>query len=785
MRRAQFQVPCLVALLVAVSAATAQAASPSLSNILPRGGQRGTDVEVQCQGGNLNDAVDLLFHDPGIALKEIVEAKSNNVRCVLRIAADCRLGRHAIRVRTASGISNLAIFSVGALTELAEAEPNSSPEEAQAVELGTTVNGVVRNEDVDYFAVDLEKDARLAVEVEAIRLGHALFDPKLRLFGPGGYELRSEDDTALMRQDAAFVYTAKDAGKYLVAVSEASYGGADNFEYRLHIGRFPRPLAVEPMGGKPGETIRVKWLGDPGLTESDIVLASDVSGTAEVSATSDLGSAPTPLPFRAVDLPSVVEAEPNNAPDQATAGQAPGAFNGVISEDGDVDWFSFDGTKDQNVDIRLWGRSMGSPLDSVLVLRGPDGNQLASNDDNGGLDSGAQLALPADGKYTLEVRDHLGHGGPTYAYRVEVTPIGPSMSLSAAENDAAAVAVPRGNRALLLLALSRSRFNSPVNVAFGNVPAGVTAEHGAFAPGESRLPVILSAAGDASPGGQLVAVEGKAADNDAITGGFDQTIRLVLGANQTLFDAYQATRLAVAVTEEAPFSIEITPPKAALVLNSMVELHVVAHRNEGFTAPIRLRAPWMPRGCALPQGTIGEGQTETTIRLEVHGDAPKGEVHLVVVGDSGGYQVCTPFSPVTIEDPWVAMDLQPIQAEQGQDVSWPAKVTVSKPFEGTFMFEMQRLPKGVTTEPQPIKADTTEITFPVKVAADAPEGKHNVAVRTTLAVNGEEILQGLGGAELKIFKPLPPQLQQPKPKPEAQPKKEEPAKRRTRFPNAG
>lgn len=785
MRRSGIHLAAFAALALSLigAAVGARAASPSLSNILPRGAARGSEVEARFLGNNLGDAVDLLFHTEGIALKEITEKKGNEVRCVLSIAPDCRLGRHAVRVRTASGMTNLAIFSVGALTEVSEAEPNNSPENAQAIELGTTVNGVVQNEDVDYVAVELAEGDRLAVEVEAIRLGHALFDAKLRLFSPKGHEVISEDDTALMRQDAAFVYTAEDAGRHLVAVSEASYGGSGNYEYRLHVGRFPRPLAAVPLGGKPGEKVHVSWLGDAGLAESDIVLADAGGGMAEVLPASDLGMAPTPLAFRAVDLPSAIEAEPNDGPDAATAGAGPGAFNGVIEKPGDVDWFAFDGKKDQNLEFRVWARALGSPLDSVLSVSGPDGKQIAHSDDSAGLDSAARVKLPADGRYTLSVRDHLGHGGPTFAYRVEATPVTAELSLSAAENEAAVVSVARGNRTLLLLNASRQRFNDAVNVEFTNLPEGVAADHGVFDPGETRIPVVISAAADAAPGGTLLDIRGTSANG--ISGGFEQTIPLVYGRNKTVFDAYEARRLALAVTEEAPFSIELVPPKAPLVHNSAVNLKVIAHRKEGFDGPIRLRAPWTPKGCGLPQQTIAKGESETTIRLEVRGDAPKGEVKLVLVGDSAGYEVCTPFTPVTIEEPWLALDLQPTQAEQGQEMQWSGKVTVAKPFEGTYMLEMYRLPKGISTEQQLITAETTEVVFPVKLTEEAPEGKHRVGFRTTLAVNGETIDQGLGGTELKVFKPLPPKLKQPPPKPEKKEaeKKEPEKKRRTRFPN--
>ncbi len=33
--------------------------------------------------------------------------------------------------------------------------------------------------------------------------------------------------------------------------------------YRLHVGNFPRARALMPGGGKPGETLAVRWIGDP------------------------------------------------------------------------------------------------------------------------------------------------------------------------------------------------------------------------------------------------------------------------------------------------------------------------------------------------------------------------------------------------------------------------------------------------------------------------------------------------------------------------------------------
>ena len=62
---------------------------------------------------------------PGIEVKELKPTGDNQVEVKLAIAADCPLGFHGVRVRTATGISNLQTFSVGALPEVAEVEPNN------------------------------------------------------------------------------------------------------------------------------------------------------------------------------------------------------------------------------------------------------------------------------------------------------------------------------------------------------------------------------------------------------------------------------------------------------------------------------------------------------------------------------------------------------------------------------------------------------------------------------------------------------------------------------------
>src|SRR5262245_22489979 len=91
------------------------ASSPSLGGISPRGGQRGTELAVFFSGARLSDAQEILFYSPGFAVSKLEVVNDNQVKATVVIAPDCRLGEHPMRVRTATGISELRTFYVGAL----------------------------------------------------------------------------------------------------------------------------------------------------------------------------------------------------------------------------------------------------------------------------------------------------------------------------------------------------------------------------------------------------------------------------------------------------------------------------------------------------------------------------------------------------------------------------------------------------------------------------------------------------------------------------------------------
>ncbi len=153
------------------------AATPTLSAIRPVGGQRGTELEITLSGARLGDALEIMYYQPGITTVSLKKVDDNNVKARFKIAPDCPLGLHDLRLRTATGLSELRTFSVGALKEIAEIEPNNDFSAPQPIGMNVTVTGIADNEDVDYFVVAAKKGERISAEVEGLRLGITEFDP--------------------------------------------------------------------------------------------------------------------------------------------------------------------------------------------------------------------------------------------------------------------------------------------------------------------------------------------------------------------------------------------------------------------------------------------------------------------------------------------------------------------------------------------------------------------------------------------------------------------------------
>ena len=411
-----------------------------------------------------------------------------------------------------------------------ETEPNNDSEHAEKLTLPVCIEGEMKPEDVDVFAVELKKDQRLTAVVEAIRLGRTHARPAS--FGGGCQPVRAG---GLRRhgaagQDPMVSVVAPADGTYFLYVRDAAYEGADGARYRLSVGA----LAATGRGAAAGRRTGRDHPGDMAFFPT----AARKSARSLADGAPERAALFTPVPD-GVDVPGALacacradawgeETAPNNAREQATPG-AGGIAGRAARHPGK--------TRRRRLVCRADEKRPGGgtrrhgPGGSVRrriwrwTFSRPDGKHIGGNDDTDERAGSEVLGkATADGVYFVRVRESLAAGGPGMFYRIEARGTRqPSLALSLparAVNDSQAgqtVMVPQGNRVARVFNISRNRAGGGLALELRDAPPGLnfTATHRT---GVTQALVLFSASRGAAEAGafadmvvkkQTAAVEGR------------------------------------------------------------------------------------------------------------------------------------------------------------------------------------------------------------------------------------------------------------------------------------
>ena len=747
---------------------TCLADDPTVSLITPPGLQRGTEVELLITGARIADAKELLFYEPGIEVTSLVAEGDNQVKVKLKAAPDCQPGLHSMRVVTETGISNVRYFGVSPLTEANETEPNSDFTTPQPAAMNTTINGVVTNEDVDYYVVELAEGQKITCELEGIRLGTEMFDPFVAILDEKRFEVARSDDAPLLQQDCVCSMKALRAGKYIIEVRESSFGGNERCQYRLHVGDFPRPLAIIPSGGRPGEKIEATIVDVSGDTWKESIQLPTEVGNFEYVSQHDGKSAPSGNRLRVIDLANTNEVEPDNDPATLVAVDSPAAFNGILQSAGDVDWFKIKGKKDQQLDFTVYGRRvLRSPLDSWLEIHKVGGGLLAANDDVGGPDSVQTFKFPEDGEYLVAVRDQLKAGSLFHAYRIEVAPAQLGLDLTFDELDRYSptlLEIPQGSRMAVILRANRRNFGGELGLRMENAPAGTELTTPKVTATDSFIPMLIRAAADAPIDGALTSLIGETLPDGAhVKGGFSQRTMLVRGQNNIDMWGHDANRMALAVTKAIPFDIEVIQPTVPLVTNGSSSLVVKAKRKEGYKEPIGLRLLYAPGGVSASGSVaIPADKDEVEIPITANGKPAFGQYPITVLARAKSVNanvwIASEFINLEVTDSFFDYQFSKAVAELGTTSSISVGLTVKRPPEGEAEFEIVGLPAGVSSSAPIVKlaGEMKQLDFPIQMGPDARVGNFKTLVmKATIKRPSGVIVQTQGTGELTLTPPAP------------------------------
>lgn len=446
----------VTALAFSISLA-ASAAAPELTELEPRGAQRGKSFTLTIVGKDLPEGAKVLSNLPAtftpLTPSEEKMAAGHKLPFLVELKADAPIGPYPIRIQTPDGISNILLFTVGAFPEIIEDESkpesrehsNDSIETAQHIEAPVTVNGTLNGPDRDYYRIHARQGERLVFEVEARRIGSAI-DPVLSIVDASGKQVARSDDAPALGMDSRLNVTLPREGDYYAIVHDARFSRqAQNF-YRLKVGNFPYAEGIFPLGWKRGEKIDVEFFG--GSLPAPVKMAADLSGInpklefTRLNVPGEAGS----LPFLFVvgDLPEKLE--PAHGADEPVALEPATVMNGRISKPGEVDRYKLAVSPADHWVLELRARGLGySRLDGVVSIFDTKGKKLASAGDKppkedvfsllsaGRTSSDPWLDFTAS-KDTREVivtvEDLLQRGGPAFAYRLVARQQPPDFTLT-------------------------------------------------------------------------------------------------------------------------------------------------------------------------------------------------------------------------------------------------------------------------------------------------------------------------------------------------------------------
>lgn len=125
------------------------------------------------------------------------------------------------------------------------------------------------------------------------------------------------------------------------------------------------------------------------------------------------------MKFVVGDLPEVIESEIDGEP-VPTSVDLPVTINGRIFPREDIDIWTFNAKAGERISCEVNAARIGSPLDSRLEIRGPEGTTIAENVDALGVDSFVQFVAPKAGQYECRIHDIEFGGLQHYVYRLTI-----------------------------------------------------------------------------------------------------------------------------------------------------------------------------------------------------------------------------------------------------------------------------------------------------------------------------------------------------------------------------
>ena len=693
----------LLALAALPWRAFAELPSPQLHRIEPIGLSAPGQVELTMLGADIEGVETLLFEHPGFKA-EFVKDRTFK----LTLSPDIPPGTYDVRAVGRFGITNPRLFSVTrGLLDVAEVEPNNSPDKAQPIAVNSAVNGSSDGNNQDLFRLTLKQGQRIVIDCQSARLDTEM-DPTLVLFAADGRQLASNAD--YYGRDPLIDFAAPADGEYLVEVKDLTYRGG--FPYRLVITDRPHIENVFPRAVQAGQTVELTVLGrnlGPGSQPSSWKLGELTLDTLRLPVTGSTNLLPTGayrfiehatqhsvLPTAATctltgeqlsllnanpqimlvsETPTLVEAEPNDTREQAQPLTLPAIVSGRFDRERDVDWYAFE-TDEQGgqYGFDVYCERIAGRADPYLSVTDEQGNPVGSIDDFGHRiaafdghlrDPSGSISLQPKTKYRVLVKDTYNRGGARYQYVLSVRKPTPDFFAASihSSNNMSGTTVWQGGAAYLDLVIhGKDGFSSSVVVTVEGLPLGLHAAPLTIT-GDTRGTLVLWADDNAAPSVETMKIFASAKIGE-------QTVRREVRPFcrvSNLSGCREMHEHVVAIRERSPFALTIEPDRITVESGQKagLKLKLVRHWSD-FKNAVNYQPLSFPGQFQLGNGTLAADQTEAALSINVQQGTRPGDYTLTILG-----QAQVPFhkDPKSAERPNTLVSIP----------SRPITITVTEP----------------------------------------------------------------------------------------------------------
>lgn len=518
-----------------VAIATASAANPpNVTSVFPPGAQAGNTAELKLGGAAIETVKSLHSDIPSVRFETVGEGRFR-----VSIPPGTMPGLYDFWALGSGGLSAPFVFVVGRRGEILE--PARAGTDLTLVPLNTTVNGrISASGEIDSFRFEARKGQRVVIECWSERIDSRL-RAVLELFDANGQRLAA--NRGHFGKDPLIDWTAPGDGVWTVRLHDLTFGGGDDFLYRLDIDSGHRPVFASPSLVADGKAAAVRIFGrnptGSGKTSAQNGPGSQLD-TIEVEIPAERIRNDETLPFRrkvsqaVVDgfafgtsdghMPVLIATGPsaakiagfsNRTPKTAIEIECAGDFEGTLERKSEQAWFALTAKRGESFWIEAFGERIGSPVDLRIGIFDPAGTtELSSFSDVpdspetslpvGHSDPVGRWVAPADGRYLIAVKN-IGGGpetDPRRLYRLSVRREEHDFRVVAAPTGTAPASlnVPGGGRlAFEVVAVRRRGFEGPIRVFAENLPSGVECPDVWIGPEAERAIMVISADRDTLP----------------------------------------------------------------------------------------------------------------------------------------------------------------------------------------------------------------------------------------------------------------------------------------------